>query len=263
MLLLVALLSLLQPESQAAAAQAVAPSFVILGDDGRRATVERVLGDLATAGGSHRQEYEGGLFYVGCVTAWRDNGPQTEACIRARIRRQGERPTVVLNAYQPGAGQGTTSVSCIGIGGTGRAIVRDAAEAGNAAAMLRCLDQALQMNRAPWPRPFGVRFSDRFEIDDVEQARATATTVLRVAIDHVGYPRGMTGSCLVQGRVARVERGPALLPGGQIELGVPCGPAISPDGARRVRMTGMGEGRFARIYLGDRRTLLHIEQAPR
>lgn len=262
MLLLVALLSLLQPESEAAAAQAVAPSFVILGDDVRRGRVERVLGDLATAGRSHRREYEGGLWYVGCVTAWRDDMPQTEACISARLQRHMQRPTVVLNTYERGAAQGTTSVSCIGVGGTGRAILRDAAEAGNAAAMLSCLDQALQTNRAPRPRPYGVRFTDRFEIDDVEQARAAATTVLRIAIDHVGYPRGMTGSCLVQGRVAQVERGQALLPGGQIELGVPCGPEIDLDGERRVRMTGMGEARFARIYLGGRRTLLHIEQAP-
>jgi len=261
MLLLVALLSLLQPESEAAAAQTVLPSVVILGDDARRSTVERVLGDLAAAGRSHRPEYEMGLWYVGCVTAWRDNRPQTEACIRARLQRHLERPTIVLNTFGRSTGQGTTSVSCIGAGGAGRAILRDPAEIGNAAAMLRCLDQALQANRAPLPRPYSVRFTDRLAIDDVGQARGAAATVLKIAIDHVGFPRGMTGSCLVQGRVVEVELGQSLPPGGPIELGVPCGPASSPDGARRVRMADMGEGRFARLYLSAGRTLLHIEQA--
>lgn len=262
MLPFVALVSFLQPASEAAAAQAVAPSLVILGDEVRRGRVERVLGDLATAGKSHRQEYEGGLLYVGCVTAWRDNMPQTEACIRALLQRHIVRPTVVLNTYGRDAGQGTTSVSCIGVSGSGRAMLQDPADTGSAAAMLSCLDQAYQATKAPAPGLFWVRFADRFEIDDVEQARVTATTVLKIAIDHVGYPRGMAGSCLVQGRVAQVERGQSVLPGSPIEVSVPCGPATNLDGARRVQMAGMGEGRFARVYLGSRRTLLHIERAP-
>ena len=126
--------------------------------------------------------------------------------------------------------------------------------------MLDCLNQALQANTVPSPQAYAVHFTTRFETDDVEQARTTATTVLRIAIDHVGYPRGMTGSCLVQGRVAAVERGPALRPGGSIEVFVPCGPDASLDGARRVRMAGMGAGEFALVYLSSLRTLLHIEQ---
>lgn len=259
MLLLVALLSLFQPE--AAAARAVPPSVVILGDEARRGAVERVLGELAAAGGSYRQDHEG-AYYVGCVAAWRNDMVQTEACIRARLQRHGERPTIVLNTYRRGAGQGTTPVSCIGAGGAGGAILGGPAGSGNAAAMQRCLDRALQTNRAPLPRPYRVGSTDRFEIDDVEQARTAATTVLKIAIDHVGFPRGIAGSCLVQGRVVRAELGPSLPPGGAIEVGVPCGPATSLDGARRARMAGLGEGSFARLYLGGGRRLLHIEPAP-
>jgi hypothetical protein len=201
------------------------------------------------------------MLYVGCVTAWRENSQQTEACIRARLPRRSERATILLNTYQPGARQdGTTAVSCIGIGGAGSALLRERPEAGDAGTMLGCLNQALQANTAPFPPAYGVPFTDGFETDDAEQARTTATTVLRIAIDHVGYPRGMTGSCLVQGRVAAVERGPALRAGGAIEVFVPCGPSSSRDGERRVRMAGMGAGSFALVYLSGLRTLLHIEQ---
>jgi hypothetical protein len=262
MLLLAALLSLAPPESPAARAQAIAPAIVILGNDGSRARVARVLGDLAAAGQSLRQEDAGGLWYVGCVTAWRENPQQSESCIRARLPRQRERATILLNTYGPGTRQGgTIAVSCVGLGGTGGALLPERPEAGDAAAMLGCLNQALQANTAPFPHAYGVQSSTRFAMEDVEQARTTATTVLRIAIDHVGYPRGMTGSCLVQGRVAAVERGPALRPGGAIEVFGPCGPDSRLDGERRVRMAGMGAGGFALVYLNSLRTLLHIEQA--
>jgi len=263
MLLLATLLGLAPPESPAAGAQAVAPSIVILGNDVSRARVARVLGDLADAGKSLRQEDAGGLWYVGCVTAWRENPQQSEGCIRARLPRQRERTTILLNTDGPGARQdGTIAVSCIGIGGTGRALLRERPETGDATAMLDCLNLALQANTAPFPQAYGVHFTTRFETHDVEQARTTATTVLRIAIDHVGYPRGMTGSCLVQGRVAAVERGPALRPGGPIEVFFPCGPDSSLDGERRVRMAGTAAGEFALVYLSSLRTLLHIEQVP-
>ena len=261
MLLLVALLSLAQPETQAAAPGSGPPAIVILGDDARRGRVERALGELAAAGRAHRRELESGMWYAGCVSAWRDNAAQAEACVRSRLLRQRARPTVVLNTHAREAGPGRTAISCIGLGGTGQASLRDPVETGNAEAMRRCLDRASRATQGPWPRPYPVRFADRFEIDDVERARAGATRILKVAIDHLGIPRGMTGTCLVQGRVTATERGEAVLPGGAIEIGVPCGPTLSWDRSRRVRMAGMGQGNFARVYLDDRRTLLHIEPA--
>lgn len=111
------------------------------------------------------------------------------------------------------------------------------------------------------PRRFRIAFRDRLSIDDVEQARAAATNIAIVAIDHVGYPRGMSGLCLVQGRLARIEQGPPAVSGGQIEASVPCGIGNHGDRQRRVHMGEMGPGRFARLYLSDERSLLHIEPA--
>ena len=260
MLLFVALLSAAHPEARVAVPADQTPAIVILGDDARRARVERVLGGLSRAGRDFRRDHASGLWYVGCITAWRDNPGQTEACLRSRLQGGRARPTVVVNTYVQDA-EGATSVSCIGIGGTGRASLRDSSAATSTEAMSRCLDRALRAIEGPSPRPFSVPFSDGFEIDDIGQARSRATGVLKVAVDHLGVPRGMTGTCLIQGRVLESERGPSVVPGAVIEVGVPCGPMLGGDRSRRVQMDGLGEGRFARLYLDERRVLLHIEPA--
>jgi hypothetical protein len=261
MLLLAALLAAAQPEPPAPAPADQGASIVILGNDAGRAAVERVLGELAQAGRRFRRDQANGMWLVGCISVWRDNPGQTEACLRARLRSLRAQPTLVINTWSRDVAEGTIPVSCIGVGGSGQALLRTENGTGNSAAMSQCLNQALREAEGQSPRPFHLPFADAFAIDDIGQARSSASQVLKVAVDHLGIPRGMTGTCLIQGRVLRSERGPAVVPGGAIEVGVPCGPALAGDRTRRVRMGGLGEGRFVRLYLDEGRDLLHIEPA--
>jgi hypothetical protein len=262
MLLLAALLAAAQPEAPAPApAENQGPSIVILGNDARRAAVERVLGDLARTGRGFRRDHASGMWHVGCITAWRDNPGQTEACVRARLRSLRTQPTLVINTWLRHEAEGTIPISCIGGGGSGQALLRTATGTGNSEAIGLCLDQALREAEGPSPRPFRLSSADGLAIEDIAQARSSATGMLKVAVDHLGIPRGMSGICLIQGRVLRSERGPAVSPGAAIEVDVPCGPALAGDRTRRVRMGQLGQGRFVRLHLDEGRALLHIEPA--
>lgn len=116
---------------------------------------------------------------------------------------------------------------------------------------------------APPRDVYVVGFTDEFGISDVAQARIQADSVLAIAIDHVGIPRGNWGHCLVQGRVIRVVRGTGPKPGGLLEISIPCTSQLYPSGPRRILMRDIREGESAQIYLDARQLLLDFEPLSR
>ena len=199
--------------------------------------------------------------YVGCVTAWRHDPRQTEACIRSRLPLAGRDRTVILNTYGQEAGRGAIAVSCIGAGGAGDLTLAAGDDPGRVPALQACLTQALRTPAMAVPSPYRLRYTPDFAIADGEQARAAAQTILLVAIDHVGIPRGVTGSCLVQGRLAQVIRGRGPAPGGSFEASIPCGARPDRAGPRRIRMGDLQRGTFAHAYVSADRTLLDFRRA--
>ena len=83
--------------------------------------------------------------------------------------------------------------------------------------------------------------------------------MLVLAVDHVGIPRGVRGSCLVEGRVTSVVRGAGLSPRGRVELSVPCHTGPGRGSERRIAMVQLAAGSFARLYLDEAQTLLDYE----
>lgn len=255
MFLLALLAGLAQPQPAAAPPAQIAA--VILADDARRQRLEGLLGRIGSAGRAYRSQIEDGLYYVSCVSAWRGNTEQTEGCIRSKLA--GEAARVVLNGYAGQAGDGAATVACVGAGGAGRMSLSGKAASGEADALRTCLERALADAPAPVPARFLIAYRDRFEVQDVEAARAGAVHVLLMAVDHVGVPRGSTGRCHAQGRVARVLRGSPVDAGSKIELSVPCGTRPDRSEPRRISMAAMRRGTFAKVYVGSRRALLHFE----
>jgi len=259
MLSVFAALSLVQPSPVTDRTLNNEVTYVILADEAWRGRLERSLANVPGARAPNQREAESGMGYVGCVTTWRHNEAETASCVRARFPRGGVRPTVVLNTYGGDDPQGNRTISCIGPGGVGRTSLPAQALAADAERIRSCLTAASARDPGRPPGHVRVQFSDRFGAENVEQAKAIAASVFTVAIDHVGFPRGMAGSCLIQGRVAQSERGLPVTPGASIELSVPCGTASYTDDIRRVHMREMGRGMFARVYLSGLRNLLHIE----
>lgn len=261
MLVLAALIGLAQPHEATPPLEAPAAAYVILADELRRKRVERLVSELAAEGTEYAAHEEGGLYYVSCVTAWRGNPLQTEDCIRSRLPNRRQAPLVVLNTYHREARKDVTAVSCVGRGSSGRALLRQRASSGDAPALRRCVQAALHNSEAPSRGWFGTRHTDEFEFQDAAEARAGAAKVVRIAVDHVGVPRGSTGSCLVQGRVEDVSRAAERAPRQRIQLGVPCGSLLS-RGPRRLHMGALREGAFANVYLSHNRSLLDYEPLP-
>ncbi|HEX6375033.1 MAG TPA: hypothetical protein VFZ91_04875 [Allosphingosinicella sp.] len=255
----------LQPVEAPPAPQAgVAADYVILGDEARRARLERLLARRAAAPRRLRASGEGGLYFVGCITAWRHDPGQAGACLASRLPRQGGTATIVLNSYHPGKAADGLTVTCHGLGGTGRAVFGARPRRQDATALEHCLERGLMPSEAPVRQRVGVRHSDGFAIEDPQEARRRAQRVLLVAIDHVGIPRGITGSCLVQGRVVREERGSGIRPGALVEAGIPCAARPGLSGSRRrIPMGAMRKGSFARLYLSEGHGLVDFVAAPR
>ena len=249
------MLVLLSALGLAAATPAPAPPpVVILGNEAERAQLERLLG--RAPGDSLRREDESGGRYVSCIGAWRGNPAQTAACMRARMPRGGP-PVVILNSYAGASGASGPDIACIGPGGAGRARLGGR---GEAAALRGCLNRARRPAPPIRPTRVAVGHAHRFGPQDAPQARAAAARVLIIAVDHVGIPRGVTGTCLVQGRIDRAERGPRLVPGAEIGFGVPCSASILTAADRRVRMGELDQGSFARVWIGPRGELLDYER---
>jgi hypothetical protein len=264
--MLLTALSMILAHTQAAP-QAAPPAagpgdiaYVILADEARRIRIERLFANPRGGLGKYRAAVEGGLYYVSCVTVWRDNPQEREACIRSRLPRRSAGSHIVLNTYERDAPQGQTVVTCIGPGGSGRVTLGTHPIPEDATALGTCLERAGSISAAPAARPYAVRFVDEFEFQDAPQARANAAAVVLVAIDHVGVPRGTTGSCLVQGRVAQAV--PGKLEGSlrAIEASIPCGIGPQSSGPRRIRMGELKEGTFARLHLSGNRTLLDYDR---
>lgn len=247
----------LQP-GEARAAEARAPDYVILADQAGRARIEQLLA-RRPAGAAPLRRSEDGMWFVGCITAWRDNPEQRDDCLDSRLRRQGRAGTIVFNTYHPKPARVALAVTCHGPGGIGRAAFRASQRPGDAAAFEQCLRPALATSDAPVRGRVAVRWSNRFAIEDRAEARLRAERVLVVAIDHVGVPRGSTGTCLIQGRVLRQERGMGVRAGSLIEAGIPCTAERWPRGVRQVSMGAMGEGGFGRLYLTATRDLADFE----
>ncbi|MDB5668829.1 MAG: hypothetical protein JWL74_1779 [Alphaproteobacteria bacterium] len=261
MLLLALALTFAQTAPGPGAAKPRPISHVVLGDDSRRPRLERLLADLARTGFDSKAAAGSGMAYVACVGAWADNSTQGAACIQSILSRGGDH-TVVLNSYERPARGGETMVSCIGSGGRGLMRLRARPDPGEGAALRACLETAARPSPAVPRGIHRVRSSDELPVP-VARARAAAASVLKIAVDHVGIPRGTRGICLVQGRVLAAARGAGLAPGEWIELGIPCIAGRDRNGSRRIAMGDMRRGSFAHIYLDEHRTLLDFEPATR
>lgn len=262
---------ILQTAAHALAALALQPGgtaadYVILADARDRARLERLLARRPAGQRRLREAPEGGLYLVGCVSVWRDDREQTDACLASRLPRQGGAGTVVLNTYDSRSAPDGLTVTCHGRGGTGRAVLGPRPRRQDGAALEDCLERGLAPAGTGGPprQRVGVRWSDAFAVEDPQQARRAARRVLLVAVDHVGIPRGTTGNCLVQGRLVREERGSGLRPGALVEAGIPCTahPGLAGKG-RRIGMGAMRAGRFARLYLSDGHGLSDFEAVER
>jgi hypothetical protein len=121
----------------------------------------------------------------------------------------------------------------------------------------------IQLEAAPRPEVYAVRFAGEFEIADAVEARAQAANIVTVAIDHVGVPRGVTGICLVQGHVTGVVRASGVTPQGRVEVSIPCAARPARNGQRRIIMSDIREASFANLYLSDRGILLDFQPVAR
>jgi len=245
-------------QSQVAPAppQVAGVSYVILGDDVRRARLQRLLDAIPDSGEIRAVIADDAMNFVGCVSAWRSNKAQAVGCIQSRLPHV--RPTVVLNTYPQPVRNGEISVSCIGSGGSAAITLQPQPDPGEATALRRCLDAAFAAASPTPPRRYGLQSIERLEVPDVHRARASAVRVLTMAVDHVGVPRGSEGVCSVSGRVARMIRGPGLPTNDRFSLGVPC--AAVPDRTEtRVAMSHIFRGSFANVYVSEQDTLLDYE----
>lgn len=233
--------------------------YVILGDDVRRARLQRLLDAIPDGGEIRAAIADDGMYFVGCVSAWRSNREQAADCIQSRLPH--ERPTVVVNTYPQPAPDGEISVSCVASGGSAAITLQPQPDPGDATALRRCLYAALPAASPSPPRAYGLQFIERLEVPDVHRARASAVRVLTMAVDHVGVPRGSQGVCSVSGRVARTIRGPGLPANGRFSLGVPCA-AVPNRTEARIAMSHIFRGSFANVYVSDRDTLLDYELVP-
>ena len=256
----------LQPHAMAPAAPAPAASgaidYVILADEARRKRLEPLLARLAARDPRHRPGAEGGMYFVSCIGPWRQDRAQAEACMRSRLPEQNKGRTIILNTYLAAAPQ--IRIACVGLGGTGEALLGAKPRRGDAAALAACLEGARPdvPVQSVVPQWIGVNADDDPGLPDPDEARRSAKWVLLVAADHVGVPRGSTGDCLVQGRVIRSERGDGVAPGARIEAFVPCTSMRSATGPRRIWMGDIPEGGFARLYLDPRSRLVDYERVP-
>jgi hypothetical protein len=172
-------------------------------------------------------------------------------------------PVVVLNSYSEGVSG--RSVACISSSNSGTATLgaRRVLPA-DAAALNHCFVSALRgWNPALRLTRVNVRHIDAFEHKDSAEAMRTATTVAVVALDHVGVPRGSTGSCLLVGRILRTERGARLPTNASITFSVPCGSRSSRSRERLVVMGELRAGAFSRVYLDRDNAVQHIEPLTR
>jgi hypothetical protein len=257
------LAALAQQAAPASPAGAESADYVILAGEAGRARLERLIAGRPASARPLRESPAGGMGLVSCVTAWRGDPPQTDDCLASRLARQGP-GAIVLNAYHPGAARDGLTVTCHGPGGTGRAVFGPRPRRRDSTALETCLERGLARSTAPVRQRVGVGWSDRLAVEDVEEARSTARSVLLVAIDHVGVPRGVTGTCLIQGRVVRQERGSGIRTGALVGAGIPCGSQPHGGGkTRRIWMGAMRQGGFGRLYLGDRNRVAHFEAADR
>jgi hypothetical protein len=262
MLPLVIAMSLAQPAAAASPPAAAAVHYVILGDEARRNRVERLIGELARSGVASTPAAEGGMGYSGCVSPWQRHPEQVTLCIQSRIATDSRRGTIVLNSYEPADREGEIRIACVGAGGQGVMTLRSRSDATEPVALRRCLSAAAYPAGVASHARHAVRSVEAFAFLDAARARTSAVSVLKVAMDHVGVPRGTTGGCLIQGRVVGLVRGPGLSPSGRIEFSVPCSAAPDPRGPRRIWMGDLQEGSFAHLHLDERNEILDIEPAP-
>src|SRR5687768_11483435 len=215
-------MALAQPATPSAAGQPTTVLYVILGDEARRALIERLLGNLESSGFSSAASSESGMDYAGCVGAWRANPSQAIACVQSRLARHRGSRTVVLSTYERAARPNETVVTCMGSGGHGRMMLRPEPASGDATALRNCLDSASHATRTARPGYHVTGLSVEPETADAAHRRAAAAIVLTIAVDHVGVPRGITGICLVEGRIHEVLRGRGQVAGSRIGLSIPC-----------------------------------------
>jgi hypothetical protein len=115
-------------------------------------------------------------------------------------------------------------------------------------ALRDCMEAASEASHAPLSKVHVAGFSGEIE-GDAARGRAGAAMVLRIALDHVGVPRGNNGKCLVLGRIDAVLRGSQLPRGGGIGLSIPCTGLRGSSGPGTVWMGDLNQGSFANVFL--------------
>lgn len=203
------------------------------------------------------------LGFAMCFSAWRDNVDEGAACVQSQMPRESPSGLVLFYAPWPQHSD-RLAISCIGPARRLEVVIGAAAAPSDFSVLSACLELALEQRSAADFAIHGIRSAALLpsEAERLEGSESEAS-VLSVAIDHVGFPRGVRGQCLVTGRINAVRRGPLRSPLGLVELSIPCSAEDSREEGRRIPMGELSRGSFAEIYIDNRQRLLDYRRLMR
>lgn len=250
-------LALSPSPANAAGIEASHRVYSLVADPAGQARLEPSLRRLARTG-LRPASGETAMAYASCVTAWRDNAGESAACVQSWLARLPPPRPVLLHVQQAQSPAEGVVVDCLGAAGSDQLVLAPRPRRADAAALDACMARA-QRGDAPPAGTYAIRSPETWDPADAAALRARAAAVLVLAVDHVGIPRGVRGSCLVEGRVTSVVRGAGLSPRGRVELAIPCQVGQAPGKERRIDMAEFDAGSFARLYLDEAQTLLDYE----
>lgn len=196
-----------------------------------------------------------------CASAWWDDIAELADCVQAQMPEQAK--TVLF--YSPLGRRGADiELTCIGPSQVLEVILASKPSPSDAAVLDACLALAEAEAAAADLAVYGIRSGELLPaVGDRARLAEAAASVLTVAVDHVGQPRGIRGQCLVWGRIVAVRRGAAHSARGRVEFGLPCSAGRSPDDGQRIAMGELFAGSYADIYLDRRQNLLEYRRLDR
>lgn len=238
--------------------------FVLLPSGAPLPEREKMLADPALREFSQSPDAS---YFVPCVTAWGILKSEAAACIRSRLPDPSVIRLVVVRPA-PNSIFEVVGIDCIGPARTGEALIGSKLLEHNAPALASCITAASGGTPPPALRQYGLGSAKLGPAAERAAAAEAAPSVLGVAVDHVGIPRGVHGPCHIAGRIISVRRGAALSQRGLFELILPCSEhGADHEETGTVAMSELVAGTFADLYLnadqrviGFRRTSIRVER---